>query len=371
MMTLLICLFTSVLSASEIDYLSLASVLLRDGNYVRAKSALTKAKKSWDDIEREHYYLLDGLLKLRTNKVDEAIAQLSKISDSEYITKRDTYMAQAFLEKKELKKSLSWIKKVNISSKTPVSISHLRAKIYFENGMIDETFKDLNEGAKKAKNKSRKLMVHYMLKLELKNEAYALIREICSDYNQESVYLQMARLMVSKDMNEQAVLLLEEAAIKYPTSVDVLKLLAASYDLKKKTYVAGDLYTKLAYIDNSYAHLAAEYLKQKGRGNAAMVINMTVDNPKKKLSQRLAYYIEQERFDLASSLETPLRQFKVYKDDDIKYAMAYTYLMQGDYQHSLRLLKNIKKSGLLTKSVKLMELVNDCKTNRWECYGTL
>ncbi|MCB0422964.1 MAG: hypothetical protein KDD61_18325, partial [Bdellovibrionales bacterium] len=83
--------------AQEIDYLALAHVLLRDGNYQRAQGALANAKKDWDLIEVQNYYLLNGLYLLRTKKFNEAEAELAKVTDEDYLPQKWAYLTEVYL----------------------------------------------------------------------------------------------------------------------------------------------------------------------------------------------------------------------------------------------------------------------------------
>ena len=120
------------MQGSEIDYLSLAEVLLRDKNYSRAKSALMKAKKNRDDIEEEHYHLLNGLYLLRTKKAEDSIPELLKVRDRDYLDKKQIYLAEAYLEINQKTDALRQINKVKMGEKTSDAVKHLKAKILFE-----------------------------------------------------------------------------------------------------------------------------------------------------------------------------------------------------------------------------------------------
>ena len=96
---------------------------------------------------------------------------------------------------------------------------------------------------------------------------------------------------------------------------------------------------------------------------------MNVGDQKKQLLQKLSIYIKNEKYNLARSLKTPLKQLKTFEDDEIKYAFAYTHLTQGEYTQSIQLLKKIKKNGLINKSIKLLAVARGCQKNKWECYG--
>ena len=185
----------------------------------------------------------------------------------------------------------------------------------------------------------------------------------------EKQSLLVARLFQQWGQRKKALMVLEEAALYFPYNTELLNFMAFLYDREKKFYAAGDLYIKLAYIDNSFAYGVGEYLKRSGRVHQAHILNMNVGDQKKQLLQKLSIYIKNEKYDLARSLKTPLKQIEAFEDDEIKYAFAYTHLTQGEYTQSVQLLKKIKKNGLINKSIKLLAVVRGCQKNRWECYG--
>jgi len=360
-----------ILQAQEIDYLALSSILLRDKNYSRANMALKNAKDNWDDIEHEHYYLLRGLYKLRTGEIDKAIEILKQVKGADYTFKKNAYLAEAYYLLAQYSQSLSYINLVKSRiSKKSLSIYHLKAKILFSNNLFEETFFLLNNLRRYKKVTTSKLTIHFLMEMGLFEEAYREMRVFLNGKGGES-YLRMASVLRKYGRSERAILLLEEALLRYPKNEKALSLLAALYDEHKKKNVAGDLYMRLAYQNAHFSHDAAEYLKQNGKVIYAQMINLSVAEAKKQLLQKFSLYLSQENYDLASSLETPLKQARAFEDDDIKYAFAYTQLLQGKYQKSLDLLEKISSKKLLSKSLQLIKVVEDCRSSQWECYGTL
>ena len=135
--------FYHVAKANEIDYLLLTENLLRDKNYSRANTALKKAKSQkaknqWDEIEEQHYYLLNGLYLLRTKKINEAIVELKKVLEKDFREKKQIYLAEAYLSLKKDKEALEHIQKVNLK-KVGLSVKHLKAKILFENNRFQSS----------------------------------------------------------------------------------------------------------------------------------------------------------------------------------------------------------------------------------------
>ena len=366
---LLILISSWKVQGSEIDYLSLAEVLLRDKNYSRAKSALMKAKKNWGDIEEEHYHLLNGLYLLRTKKAEDSIPELLKVKEQDYLDKKQIYLAEAYLEINQKTDALRQINKIKMGERTSLAVKHLKAKILFENQKYQKAL-DLLYGLLHLKKEvTLRLTLYYMTSLGLFEEAMTIYRSFRDEKKLEKQSLLVARLFQQWGQRKKALMVLEEATLHFPYNTELLNFMTFLYDREKKIYAAGDLYTKLAYIDNSFAYGAGEYLKRSGRVHQAHIINMNVGDQKKQLLQKLSIYIKNEKYNLARSLKTPLKQLKAFEDDEIKYAFAYTYLTQGEYNQSIQLLKKIKKNGLINKSVKLLAVVRGCQKNRWECYG--
>lgn len=354
--------------ASEIDYLAISSTLIKNGNYLRARKTLNKAKNDFDEIDSDYYYLLNGLLYLRTNNLDRSFEEFLKIEGSEYSFKKNTYLSELSLLKEDYQKAMDYIDLIKIEKSSPKSIVMLKAKVYFLNKKIKESFDLLNQISEL--KKTRKIIVDYLFQLKLEKEAFSEIGRYLKDFPSASSYLIFAKYLFAKKKLDLASIVLEDGSLRFSKNEEILKMLASVYQKKGYAFIASDLYTKLSYLNPSYAFMAAEFLKRSHRPVNSMVLNMNIADPKKKLTQKLFYYLENEKFDMAMSLSKKIKQYKGLESDDVKYAMAYTDLIFGNYEKAKGQLKHIKKESLIVKSVKLLDVVNECQESGWVCFGT-
>ena len=101
-------------------------------------------------------------------------------------------------------------------------------------------------------------------------------------------------------------------------------------------------------------------------GNLVMAkyYNSLVNDPKKKLKQRLAIYLSQENFDLIASLDKVIDTDSL-KQDEFKYLLAYSKMKVGKLEDSDALLNQIKApSYLSTKIIEIKKQISECKTNK-------
>lgn len=355
--------------AAEIDYLALSELLLKNKNYKRAGAAL---KNAFNDLEDEdHYYLLKGLYSLRMNKVDQAIGDLKRVSRSEFNLKKSAYLAEAYIQKNNFKLAQFWSEKIPADVTTPLSLLRLKAEIFFKRGNAKSLFDTLNVATTSNQRAGIRLTIHYLLELGLYKEASRQVFSALKLSKKNSDCISIAHLLISKEQYDQAILALEYSLVHYGHQAETLNLLASLYNQKQMSFVAGDFYRRLAYVDPSQSFLASEYLAQNGQHMQSSFVSFGIYDSGRKLSQKLGQYLQSERYDLAMSLSQSLKQNNGFSSDDVKYAMAYTYLVQGEYDRSSSLLNRIKNPKLITKSVELLKLVNECKESHWECYGTL
>ena len=366
---IILVLISNVSLSQSIDYLDLTSVLLRDGNLQRAKAALVKAAiDKNDDIHQ--FYLLNGILNLRLGDHSKAMAFLNKVNDSNYTTQKYVYTAETFLAQNHVNKAIISINKVSEQALEKSSIKLLKAKIYLKSGRPEVGYQILVEMSDKKVIKASISLINYLMDKLLYEEAYEQIVKLVKNSNNHTLYAFFSKKFLADKEYRKATELLEYGVLK-TRSPELIHLLAATYDLQKYKYVAADIYVKLAYLDEDKAYDASEYLKQNKRTQLAHIINMSIPNSKLQLKQRLSIYLEENLFDLASSMEDLFGQYGAFKNDDNRYAMAYSHFMLGKYEKSINLLKTIKSKKLLNKSTKLMEMASDCTEKYWECYGQL
>lgn len=359
---------TTFVFAQDIDYLNLSEVLIKGGNYSKAKNSLLKAKKQWSDIDQNQYHLLDGLLSLRKKNYLEATEKLLKVED-DYLDLKYTYLAQSYIGLKQFEKARAYYFK--IESKDKAVLKYLGAEIEFLIGHYNKTFEILEKENIKNLDKTKLLRIHYALKINLVEYAFKGIQSYLKTKKDVEEFEKMAKVLIGVKEYSKALTIAELGLVKNRASTKLMLIKAAILDIQKNKYSAGNQYISLAYTDMNFAYEATEYLKNSNRDVQAGVINMHVLDTEKQILQRLSLLIDNENYDMAAGLDIPIRQFDIYKNDEVKYAMAYTYLQNGDYDYASKLLGAVKSKKLISKSIKLLEVVEECKKTQWICHGKI
>ena len=354
---------SSVVFANDIDYLELANVLIKDKNYTRAKRTLIKAEVQLEQIDKEHFYLLKGLLSLREGDKEQAISYLNKVSDAYYLSRKNIYLADTYYQLKNFKKAMGLYSKLDEEDKEKFSVQYLFSEIAFELGQYNMVFKLIN--AVTDRHKRQLMHVVFLMRMKLYQEAYLYGLE---NAKSENDYTKLAKLFLGHKEYKLAVLVLEEGSIKF-NSCELTSLLASAYDLQKMHFSASQIFVKLAYIDPEESFNAGEYLRKYGQNKLAQVMNLNVSDLEQKLSQKINLLIQEDKFDQIVGLYKPMEAFRVLNNPLDQYAMAYSQLMVGNYDTSVKLLKRVKSEKLQAKVGQLLEVAIECKAKSWECHG--
>lgn len=348
----------------------MTAMFIKDKRFDRAQISLKTAKNDWDDIDHDQYYLYSGLLQLRQGKAKESLSILAKIEDSDLFEKKWRYTAEAqFTLANNIKalKTLNQIAGDEITANTLL----LKAKILFALDRLSQGFEIFNHKKVKKLRSAKLLKIHYYFTYGLHQAAMDEIAAYLKKNTMPQEYVKMIKLLASKNDFNLAITLSEKANLTYPEDIDLKKLRISLYDAQKQYHTASDLYYQLAIQDPSTAYEASNYLLKHNQMIRGHLITMLIESRKKQLSQRLSLYLEDDQYDLASSMDNALKIFGGYQDDKIKYAMAYSFLQIGKYDESLDLIKKIGNKKLINKSIKLREMVENCKKEKWVCHATI
>ncbi len=355
----------------DIDYVALASILIKDGHYSRANEALSHIDVNSKETDLMQYYTLEGIVKMKLSLYKESNEEFYKaIKNGQKEKSIYLYIAQNYFKLKRYSKVIEALDKVsNLVNKKPTLMA-LKAESYYRLKKYKDALSELSQLLKlhpKYYDAYRQRFVYFM--------SLKLYQSALDDAN---VYLKHAKanekvtvsfiyaLREAKEL-KKAILLAEDAHITYPKNATITVLLANLYIDKGMLKSAADLFNDASMIDYKYTKDAAEMYRRAKDFVAAFYKNSQILDPKEKYKQIIAIYLEFGEYEKIAATKDALERNGLLKEQNILYALAYSYYKIGEYNKAEKYLKKITRSDLYKKSIELRKNMAKCKNNHWEC----
>jgi len=418
---LLVLLFTTLtLFAKEekeaIDHMALATMMFYDGNYKKALSELQIAKDEHIDMDWLKYHSIQGMISLKEDKYTQAITSFNAAINAAY---KKVYTAP--VSEQEKKKYLFSVfsekeKKLNPSINESVfnpeklrrdKIEELYIYIsqaYYRNNQYLQTVKALNKAGKKGRSTAGyftlraecywkandkanaisalsigtklfpkdatllKQKFYYFAELKLYQasiEAAKLYMQKVPVNAQE--YISLAQMLMGAGEHMEAIKILEEAKMHFPTSAKVYVLLGHYYNQKDMPHTTAHLFEQGSYYDRKYLKEAAEMYRRSGELSHALYLNSKMSNNAEKTKQKVAIYVNRGEFEKIIGLKDALNRYALLKNDNMRYALAYAYYVVKDYEKAETHLKKIQDDELFSKATVIRKNIEKCKVSPREC----
>jgi tetratricopeptide (TPR) repeat protein len=373
---MLLCGLGGSLQSQELDRLEVAQLLIQDKNFDRASKLLVDARALLDEDEIGRWELLSGLVELRKGKHDEALRHFQKVEDEEWKSQKDVYLLECYMLLGKIPEMIEAIAQVSDNEGSPASIFQLKAQAFHTAQDPVGLFQLLDTMSNFHPENASRLKIHYFLEMGLHLSATEHMREYLSLFaktspESEKISAQFANAFWARGDQIRAIDILELASIQWPLSSEIKILLSRLYRESGRDFVAKDLAVSATYLDSVHLEEAIAIHKRGGWHAQAENLSVLVSDPRKKLRHRLELLVGQREFGKVRSLHSSLALHSMYDDDEVLYASGYSFILSGEYERSIRLLRRIKDQALLSKSVKLIELARNCKEKPWICHATL
>ena len=413
------CVSTQMLMAKKqseqtIDHVEIATILFYDGKYDKALESLQKAKDSHRDIDWVKYYSMRGMIALKDEKYKQAIGELNKAVEA---TKKKVYKAPAvekekrevlfsiFSEKKKKKKSQKphfepeKIRKAKLDElhiylsqayyrdgqyiraakaldaagkrgRDSASLFTFRAECYWKAKQKVAAISALNKGSKLFPKDTTLLKQKFYYFAELKlyqasiDAAKSYMRKVPANVQE---YISLAQMLMGGGEFMEAIKVLEEARLLFPTSSKVYILLGHYYKQRDMPHTTAHLFEQGSYYDKKYLKEAAEMFRRTGELSHALYLNSMMLDSSEKTKQKVAIYVSRGEFEKVIGLKDALDRYGLLKDDNMRYALAYAYYVAKDYEKSEAHLKKIQDDALFSKATVIRKNIEKCKTNPLEC----
>jgi tetratricopeptide (TPR) repeat protein len=358
-------------AAEEIDHLSLAARLMKDGHYDRADRTLAGVDEKAEHIDRVRLHTLRGLIALKLQRPTDARDHLRRAVKSGTVEQTVfLHLAQAEYELGDHAATIAALDSAKEAAAKLPGAYLIRAQCHWALERQKEALQVLSEGErrfpKEADFPRRRYL--YLVDLGLYQQALDLGQRFVKRADAtEDDYAAMGEALRQAREYRKAGLVLEAGRLRFPESERLTLLLAHTYLAEDRPLSAAMLFESAAMRNPEHSLEAAELYRRARRFDRALALNARVLEQRAKLKQRMSALIEMERFEMVVAMEAALSRLGMLEDEDIRYALAYAQFKTGDFPAAERSLKGIRGAALFASATELRKMMQTCKEAGWEC----
>jgi len=414
--TLLLTIFLSSLlyaqeSAQEIDHIALATQMIYDANYAKAKEELALLDKKSPSFDAANYYTALGVLHSKEQETQKAIEAYknainatkikvfeapktytkekylfsiasneksgnqapkfdSETKRKEKIEQLYIYLTQEYYKLKDYKNTVESLENAGEMGKNRAELYTLRGECYYKQGLHEKTFAALSAGIENFPQDSTllKQKFYYFADLKLYQAAIDTARVYMKKVGVSAQeYSALAQMLIAANQMQSAIQLLEEAKLKFPKEPSLGILLGHMYLKKDMKHTTAHLFDESFYYDKKYLKDTVEMNRRAQNNQRALYLNAQNIDKIEKLRQKIAIYLNTGEFRKIIGLEKALKRYKMLDDENLRYALAYSYYMSDDYKNAEAQLKFITDSELFGKATVIRKNIEKCTNNPMEC----
>ena len=314
------------------EQLSLAAMLIGDGNWERAALALQEINASDPELDQARYHTLLALLALQSQDSEAAVRELRAAMDAGAEEPRlYAYLARALsgLEQPDLVGA--WAVLEEASAKFP------------EQSMYDE----------------QRVLILVQLGL------YQAARDLGAQIQAERGLSVETQIIIGEAMHragqtEQGLVVLEQALLLHPEHEELPLHLARLYLAAEMPLTAALLLQRAVEAQPKLALEAAECFRRAGHPERALMMNARVPEPTDAARQRLGLLLEVQGYERAISLSSRLSRLGLLDEDEVRYGLAYAWFQSGDATRADALLKGISDPQVFARASALRLAMDSC-----------
>ncbi|HIP20184.1 MAG TPA: hypothetical protein EYG70_03575 [Sulfurimonas sp.] len=355
----------------DVDYVVLATLLMKDGYYNRANQALKNVDITQEDLDKAQFFTLKGLIQLKLHEYQASNTSfLLAIKNGQKEKSVYLYIAQNYFKLKLYARAIEALENANELVNEKPKLMALKAECFYRlhdynNALI--TLKEVNLLHPEYYDAYKQRFAYY-ISLELYQSALddANIYLENADTNEKVTISFISALRKAKETHK-ATVLAEEAHLKYDKNVIITILLANLYIDINMIESAATLFDEASLQDNKYIKDSSEMFRRAKDFVQAIYKNSQILDTKEKYKQKVAIYLEFSQYERVIATESALIRNDLLKDENLVYALAFSYYKVGEFDQSEKYLKKITQNNLFTKSIELRKNMDKCKNNHWEC----
>jgi len=369
-------------SESDINYLDLATVLVRDKEYNRASGVLAQVDREAKDFDKPRFFFLRGLVRLNLSLFSQAAedfqtaidAQKERVAEDDELTLERrwfVYLAQAYFYSNQFEKCLTAFAEAGeVADSIPTTFA-LRGEAFKKLDRDEEAWAILGRGLEVHPDYTELLRRKVFFAIELK--LYQTAADLGRTYLDETEaapedYLAIGTALYRSGSTQEALEFLELARLRFPDSETVSAELAKIYKDRSMYRTAATILERASLMgSDDLAIEAGELYRQAGQPFRALALNARVADSKKRLRQRLGILLEMRRYEMVALMDRDLRRVGLMEEESNRYAVAYAHYKTRNYERADQLLSGIKDSSLFRQATQLRKAMSDCRDEPWRC----
>ena len=414
-LSLLLLLPSSLLAQKQsedmVDHLALATLMIYDARYDKAQEELALVNKKSPKFDAAKYYSVEAVFYSKQKETKEAIEAYNKaikatkikkfvapkieqkekylfsIASDAHSEKKEApfdaqkkrqeklselymYVTQEYYKLKDYKNTVASLEAAQEKGKSRAGLFTLRAECYYKLKDYSQAIEALNEGIKRFPDDATllKQKFYYFADLKLYQAAIDAAKVYMAKVGVSSAeYIALSQMLISANQIDSAIKLLEESKLKFPSDAKIGILLGHMYLKKGMKNTTAHLFEESSYYDKEYLKDAVEMNRRAGNNLHALYLNAQNIDKVEKLKQKIAIYLNAEEYRKIIGLQKALKRYKMLDDDNLRYALAYSYYMAGDYTNAENQLKFISDNELFSKATVIRKNIEKCTNNTMEC----
>mgnify|MGYP006277605553 CR=1 FL=1 len=354
---------------SQVDYLGVAGVMIRDGNYERARAALEQVDLTREDVDLAQFYTLSGLLSLRDGNYPQATSSFSDAIDNGqddpiiYV-----YLAQGLYFQKRYREAVDAIDRVPSINQFP-DLYAIKAEALWNMRETAEAYETISSAVELFPSRTQfaEQRIFYLIDLDLTQQAAEeSVRYLDRVRNDPSAYITIGQALRRGGQLDQAIVTLESARLLFPEDSQVKLSLAQAYLDDEKPRTAGRLVEEAAALNFELYHDAAEIYRRAGDLDRALYLNSQVPDEEKKTRQRFNLLLAMNRYEEALALEGRLDRLGILDGDETRYAIAYAFFQTRQLDRSVEYLNRISSSEFFSRATQLRRAIETVRSSDTE-----
>ena len=359
-------------SEDDVEFLSLAALLIGDGNYERAQQVLAGVDLNDEEIDLIRYHTLAGLVALNLNELPLAVSEFqAAIAAGQTESVVWLYLAQAHFGQEQYAETLNALDQAGEQATQLPSVYMMRSQAHWDMSEYENAWQVLGQGRRQFPDRAgdfARRQVFLLVDQGLYQEAAEqgrLFLETQQASAQDAIAIGNA-LRQSQQFDEAA-RILEMARLEAPENTTLAQVLSHTYLDQDMLLPAANVMHQASMYDEELVAEAAELYRRAGWLMQALSLNAQVIDQSRKLKQRLAIFVEMGRFDQAAGMHDDLTRVGLLQDEDIRYALAFAYFRIGDFESAESQLVQLTRADLFRKATELRRVMEQCAEEPWLC----